>query len=60
MNLGNCYTRLQEWDRAEECFRHLLNSKTEATQALQNLKLVHELRLKQVQKSDVFWSQQPF
>jgi hypothetical protein len=43
MNLGACYTRLREFDRAESCFRSLLTSPTFGAQATQNLKRVRTL-----------------
>jgi hypothetical protein len=60
MNLGACYTRLKEWDKAEGCFRQLVQDRSHGPQALNNLKLVHELRLQAVRRGDVFWSSQSF
>jgi hypothetical protein len=44
MNLGICYLRLAELNRAEQCFRQLLGSPTHAVPAAQNLHMVQGLR----------------
>jgi hypothetical protein len=44
MNLGACYTRLRELDKAEVCFLQLLGSKASHDQAAQNLVVVQSLR----------------
>jgi tetratricopeptide (TPR) repeat protein len=56
-NLGACYTRLRQLDRAEHCFRRLLNSPTHAAQAKQNLAVVQNLRLQKAGRNDAFWEQ---
>lgn len=56
MNLGACYTKLQEWDKAEHCYRHLFQNPAFATKAAQNLALVQEKRLQAVRRSDDFWA----
>jgi hypothetical protein len=43
-NLGACFTRLRQLDRAEDCFRQLLTSPTHHAQAVQNLAVVENLR----------------
>jgi tetratricopeptide (TPR) repeat protein len=60
LNLGACYTRLKRWDEAEECFRQLLPSKAYSERAAQNLRLVQELRLEAVRRSDLFWEKGAF
>ena len=49
LNLGACYTRLRELDRAEACFRQVLNSPTHQAQARQNLAVVQRLRSQRTQ-----------
>jgi hypothetical protein len=44
LNLGVCYTRLSDLDRAERCFLSLLNNKSFHERATQNLALVQSLR----------------
>jgi hypothetical protein len=44
MNLGACYTRLGQLDRAEACFRSLLSSDSLHRQATQNLAILAQLR----------------
>jgi hypothetical protein len=44
MNLGVCYTRLGELDKAERCFLRLLDSQSFQDRAAQNLALVQSLR----------------
>jgi tetratricopeptide (TPR) repeat protein len=44
MNLGSCYTRLGELDRAERCFRQLLTNPALQMQASENLGLLERLR----------------
>jgi len=44
LNLGVCYTRLAQLDRAEQCFRRLLQSETRAKQARDNLRQLRRLR----------------
>jgi hypothetical protein len=60
LNLGACYTRLKQWDNAEQCFRQLLSSRVHGARAAQNLSLVQEQRLEAVRRSDVFWEQGSF
>jgi tetratricopeptide (TPR) repeat protein len=43
-NLGACFTRLRQLDRAEQCFQQLLASPTHQAQAAQNLAVVENLR----------------
>jgi tetratricopeptide (TPR) repeat protein len=44
MNLGACFTRLGEWDRAERCFQQLLQSDTHRARAQQSLAELDNLR----------------
>jgi hypothetical protein len=44
LNLGACYTRLRDLDRAEQCFLTLAGNPAFRDQALQNLAVVHNLR----------------
>lgn len=44
LNLGVCYTRLADLDKAERCFLALLENKTFHDRAAQNLALVQSLR----------------
>jgi tetratricopeptide (TPR) repeat protein len=44
LNLGVCYTRIGELDKAERCFISLLDSKSFHDRAAQNLALVQSLR----------------
>jgi tetratricopeptide (TPR) repeat protein len=44
LNLGACYTRLGELDKAERCFLRLLESKSSHDRAAQNLAYVQTLR----------------
>jgi hypothetical protein len=44
LNLGACYTRLGELDKAERCFLRLLGSKSSHDRAAQNLAFVQTLR----------------
>ena len=44
LNLGSCYVRLADLDRAEKYFNQLLNSKECAPEAAQNLKAIANLR----------------
>jgi hypothetical protein len=44
MNLGACYTRLGELDRAEACFRQLLQHPGSREKAEKNLQVVENLR----------------
>ena len=44
LNLGVCYVRLAQLDQAETCFRKLLHSNECASEASQNLAVVHKLR----------------
>lgn len=44
LNLGNCYLRLGDAERAERCFTQLLTSPTHGTQARQGYTLVQGLR----------------
>ncbi len=44
MNLGACYTHLRQFDRAEACFRQLLESQTHGSRALENLLRVQNVR----------------
>jgi hypothetical protein len=53
MNLGACYRQLGDLERAEECFRLLLDSKTRAAAAQEQLT---QLRAQQQQKLDLFFS----
>jgi tetratricopeptide (TPR) repeat protein len=55
LNLGACYTKLKQWDKAEECFRQLLTSPAHGVQAAQNLHLLQEHRLEAFRRSDEFW-----
>jgi Glycosyl transferase family 2 len=55
MNLGICYVKRKDFDRAEQCFRGLLQSPAYQTQAVRNLALVQDLRVQAVRRSDVFW-----
>jgi hypothetical protein len=43
-NLGACFTHLGQLDRAEQCFRQLLDSPTHHAQAVQNLAVVEKRR----------------
>jgi hypothetical protein len=45
MNLGACYIRLGELDKAERCFLRLLDSKSSHDRAAQNLAFVQSLRV---------------
>jgi tetratricopeptide (TPR) repeat protein len=60
LNLGACYTRLKQWDKAEECFRQLLTSPAHGVQAAQNLHLLQEHRLEAFRRSDEFWEKGAF
>jgi hypothetical protein len=44
MNLGSCYLRLGDSDRAEKCLKPLLDVPSQREQARQNLAVVEELR----------------
>ena len=44
MNLGICYTRIPDLDKAERCFLSLLDSTSFQDRAAQNLALVQSLR----------------
>jgi hypothetical protein len=44
MNLGICYLRLEEWDKAEACFLPLLDSAALGAKAAQNLRVTQAAR----------------
>jgi Flp pilus assembly protein TadD len=44
MNLGVCYTRLGDFDKAERCFLRLLDSTSYQDRARQNLAAVQSMR----------------
>jgi hypothetical protein len=50
LNLGACFTRLRELDRAEQCFREVLASPPYEAQARQNLAVVDSLRRQQLRQ----------
>jgi len=51
LNLGACYTRLRDLDKAERCFLQLLSVETARAQAAQNLTVVQALRAQMVNLS---------
>jgi tetratricopeptide (TPR) repeat protein len=52
MNLGACYTHLGQFDRAEACFRQLLESQSHRSRAVDNLLRVQNARRQAEQSSD--------
>src|SRR5205085_12383529 len=52
MNLGICRLRLGQLERAEACFRRLLDNPGQYAKALQNLAAVEDLRWRSAKKKD--------